>query len=779
MTWIKDSISTPESNTEHYRLDSNYKNHVDDQVSYWTEYLDGLDANTLRVYDKKSKRRETLLHHMIRRRVESHALSIVIKNLRIDINVVDSNGVSPVYLAFQMKNESTHRSNRVDLSTATFSMSDYNETDSEYIESTETIILFNEFEPIISKRFCDQLVFAHIACSFNLHYILSQFVEINPKLMNEIYYDPSLESYYHIMNRLEGDAVTTVDILTRNEHINVNATRSALLGGDNALQSYIGKRGHRKYITDVTFVKMATLLIDRGIDVNNKNFERRDSYHYLLHIAHKFKYLNDIPYDVHELFLSNITGMYQPDTYYDFTSFYYLTSNDEIQRTFQSIWKKNDNLNFYIDLYTKHDYRDTIIENMKRSTKGVSHIKDIISRYIPLIEISHFENLNLTSNEMETMKSIISGEIKYRDYTELLLSIVHRLNVNKYLYKNRYKVSPIEKMESYELIYVIYRDQVLKHQLNRYLEDKNAIDSVIPVDVDHCGSCDCVIKDRIAAHGTDLDTLIGLIYLLKKHSNACMSITEEFIDNFVDATLSGIGRKESQLISKMHPFMFWRVGVDYTLLDLPYKAKDTIKRCISNETVRFVIIPMVLTDPDSNAHAGILIYDKINRILERFEPHGADSLRSFEPKLLDSAIEKTMKPIIGPGMRYLSPMNITPDLGPQAIAEMKEISFQGDPEGFCMSWTLWYADLRMSNPDKPGPELIHDAIRKINLNNMNYLQFIRNYSQSIAAHRDTILDKVSSDYNSYLTGNMSYKQYHNLIQVHIMKELRDLGLLDR
>ena len=94
--------------------------------------------------------------------------------------------------------------------------------------------------------------------------------------------------------------------------------------------------------------------------------------------------------------------------------------------------------------------------------------------------------------------------------------------------------------------------------------------------------------------------------------------------------------------------------------------------------------------------------------------------------------------------------------GPQFVEEnqvskTKFLNKASDPEGFCGAWSLWYADLRLSNPDKEPRDLLEIAVDSI-AETKKLREFIRNYSLFLVKERYKFLKKIKqkNPYNHIL-----------------------------
>ena len=163
------------------------------------------------------------------------------------------------------------------------------------------------------------------------------------------------------------------------------------------------------------------------------------------------------------------------------------------------------------------------------------------------------------------------------------------------------------------------------------------------------------------------------------------------------------------------------------------------RMCASSEK-RFIFVFLGVSTgilKENKTHANVLIYDRKRKELEHFEPHGGDSKEAWckvameghgkyrntlmvqqlpndpcDGDSLDRAIVKHLKPIIG-FETYIPAKAYCPYLGFQSRQALKK---QGvDPGGFCQYWSIYYIDLRLSNPDTPRDQLVKNALRNIEM----------------------------------------------------------------
>lgn len=230
--------------------------------------------------------------------------------------------------------------------------------------------------------------------------------------------------------------------------------------------------------------------------------------------------------------------------------------------------------------------------------------------------------------------------------------------------------------------------------------------------------------------GADFQLFLAMmVYLLKKHSDIC--------------------------------FVWDRINVDpiqWTCVQgqrnsiLQYNLKKLFNKC--SKKTRFTVIFLNLENRtckkiDGLQHSNILIYDRNNKSIERFEPHG--SFKDFDQDLLDSWLSEYTKKELKV-KEYIRPSSICP-IGLQKIHEKKEKYHTG----FCGLWSIWYLDLRLTFPDVSPEHLLKTAINHLEKAGFtefiyNYSRFAINFTRSFKNKYSEILEKYKKEYQDNETG---------------------------
>ena len=159
---------------------------------------------------------------------------------------------------------------------------------------------------------------------------------------------------------------------------------------------------------------------------------------------------------------------------------------------------------------------------------------------------------------------------------------------------------------------------------------------------------------------------------------------------------------------------------------------NSIRMGLNNPTKRFLIIPLIiittLGPQSTKAHSNIIIYDKLYKTLERFEPHGGAKVEYKLTIGVDHHIITYFRHLGSDATikQYFTPFTLA-HWGPQIHQESESSNPQ--EKGFCTAWCFWYAELRLLNPEIRRTFLINYSIGKIRRVSMyirKYANFIEN-----------------------------------------------------
>ena len=230
--------------------------------------------------------------------------------------------------------------------------------------------------------------------------------------------------------------------------------------------------------------------------------------------------------------------------------------------------------------------------------------------------------------------------------------------------------------------------------------------------------------------------LISMIYLGYKHSDCCTIIAPGFLS------------KDEKLTPKAYNVRSFRqVSISWSeyenRLIAPEGIIKSIKNCLKKK-VTFIIIPFGFSCRDSG-HANLLIYNSITKSLERFEPYGLLDTRCHFPPFIDEKIAFFFNKYIQKGMvkEIYDPLSFCPVVSFQSIQEEEEEFKQQKgknigPVGYCASWSIWYADIRLSNPSKSRSDVIELALKELSNSPVTFTSFIMSYADFFKRISDII-----------------------------------------
>jgi ankyrin repeat protein len=270
--------------------------------------------------------------------------------------------------------------------------------------------------------------------------------------------------------------------------------------------------------------------------------------------------------------------------------------------------------------------------------------------------------------------------------------------------------------------------------------------------------------------GSTLDVLIGLIYLLKKHSDACSTLSKNFTEN---RDLCAFYKSIGIMITSKCEFLNFEIVWVHQRLYLIEEFYVNFKKCIENKK-RFVIIPLGI-EMREGSHANYLIYDNKTKEIERFEPHGTTTPPGlhYNPNLLDEILESRFKDM-DDTIKYIKPSDYLPKIGFQLmdVNEPKKKKI-GDPIGWCALWVVWYVDQRLTYKDIDRKELVFSLLKLIRSKNISFKNMIRNYGKNIIEIRDNILRNSEMNINDWLNDQYTDRQI-NSVMLSLNKELDEL-----
>jgi len=237
-------------------------------------------------------------------------------------------------------------------------------------------------------------------------------------------------------------------------------------------------------------------------------------------------------------------------------------------------------------------------------------------------------------------------------------------------------------------------------------------------------------RSQTSFRGSQITTIAMMLYLAAKHKNECIPILSEARV----LRWHGCDLWDMDLQSGISWAVWYSSKQDKVLdtqLITAKNLRDTIVHKCENK--RFLLIPIQIktrVDAKCRGHQNLILLDRINKTAERFEPHGTPSASFQKKSSLDLFNHRLKEFFLALGYIYLEPAYLCPALGPQIKQERehRKGKVKGKITGFCVAWTFWYADLRMTYPDILQPDLIVAALEAIEASPVTLTEYIISYA---------------------------------------------------
>ena len=259
-----------------------------------------------------------------------------------------------------------------------------------------------------------------------------------------------------------------------------------------------------------------------------------------------------------------------------------------------------------------------------------------------------------------------------------------------------------------------------------------------------------VVKTNYGIFGANIFyNVIYLIQFLKKYNDAFIPfqyfIPEKCINSIIKIQDENLFRtnygKSLHNIIEMYTEYFYELTPSIIIWhskDINYYDKNLyiyIKKLL-DANIRFIIMKLTIITSKNLNHANIIIYDKKNNIIERFEPFGPVNYFIKDIDLLDKYLYNIFKDYFK-NLKYKTPHDYMEKTKFQLISNESDLKNKkmGDPDGFCLAWCYWFLELKLENPDVDTEDLITNALSNIiNQNNTDQnsiLNYIRNYGKKL------------------------------------------------
>lgn len=276
-----------------------------------------------------------------------------------------------------------------------------------------------------------------------------------------------------------------------------------------------------------------------------------------------------------------------------------------------------------------------------------------------------------------------------------------------------------------------------------------------------------VYKSNWIANG--FDVLFSVIYLLERYKDLCVplsKISKTGIENLSDVIIYWTHNRKKPKVN------------DY-IMEYPggkEAFKTALNICLMDKKTNFVIVPIgIKFSSGSGGHFNIILIDKKRKTIERFEPYGVESIEDFK---IMSEFEKIFKKLFT-GYKLYGGNQLCPDKGLQSIEENAiekgkgtAIDLESDPVGYCIAWSIYYVDMRLTYREIKPMDLIKLLIKNLAKYKHSLRTFIRNYSTYLVNEKNQFLKKLDKDISKSVASKNFSKGLEKRLTNYFIKKLK-------
>lgn len=169
--------------------------------------------------------------------------------------------------------------------------------------------------------------------------------------------------------------------------------------------------------------------------------------------------------------------------------------------------------------------------------------------------------------------------------------------------------------------------------------------------------------------------------------------------------------------------------------------------CLQNKRIRFILLPVNIRYNDNKSHANYILIDKKHKTYELFEPNGW-MYHVKNNKNLPFELQQVLKDDLI-AYNFLYPNSICNYKGYQSVQAMAGTTHV-DPSGYCVAWSMFYMDARLTYPNITPLKLRELFDIKFSNNSLKFRDFIRGYSDFLLRYFDTV-SKNKDQIEIYIT----------------------------
>jgi hypothetical protein len=328
-----------------------------------------------------------------------------------------------------------------------------------------------------------------------------------------------------------------------------------------------------------------------------------------------------------------------------------------------------------------------------------------------------------------------------------------------------YEMTRTEKTLGMPPVYMVFPDieQYKKKPITKKQAEKLSLashlyklvygDAATDEQLDFLDKMSLVNNDSAKWRGKNYQEFVGLLYILLRHRDIACAMHSRKMSFFGPESFfwghqmvpKGYKSKRDDKIKGNYAKIL-KVSIPYALqrsygtknhmvvfLNSRFDLDVAYKRCQAGGK-RFMIGNLALQYADEalSGHVNAILYDLEKQELEVFEPHGAENIGDFEHmmrKEMYKAIHTVFERFV-PVKKFHSPMDFCP--GPQSAdasipSYVNAFMIKNKPLGYCSAWSLYYLDLRLSNPDVPRKELMKGFMVRFWYKSLSFINAYSNF----------------------------------------------------
>lgn len=226
------------------------------------------------------------------------------------------------------------------------------------------------------------------------------------------------------------------------------------------------------------------------------------------------------------------------------------------------------------------------------------------------------------------------------------------------------------------------------------------------------------------------------IYLFNKYKSKCITYDSNRANNL------GLYLKIDENANDRKKIAFYE--------HMKLIAKQICK-CVNGGMETFVIpFTFLFSEWVNTSHANLLIYRKVDNTIERFEPYGTSiGIKNdiiVEEKLGEfcAIMNEQFDKYKMPHIRFKSASEVCPYIrGLQTIEEENRKRDPNEGGGYCLAWSMFFAELVLNNPGVPSADLLDMVMQHVDKGKRGQTYLV-NVIKGYAYHISTKLEKYYS-----------------------------------